>query len=125
MTRRTSRGEEGLARLRVADDDARRPVSGFVVAGGAEAVDEGGDVFYLIIVERELGHARAAAPHDGRNALAVLVLEHNRGAEQARPAVAAAGVGAVAELTIHAIQRLASPDCFRIARRARGIGIPR
>ena len=86
-------------------------------------MDESGDVFHLIVAERELGHAGTAAPNDRRNALAVLVVEHNRRSEQARAAVAAAGIGAVAELAIDAVQRFASLDRFRIARGEGGIGI--
>ena len=40
---------------------------------------------------------RPAALHDRRDQLAVLIVQHDAGAQQARTAVAAARVGAVAE----------------------------
>src|SRR3954471_9468133 len=99
MTRAARRVEERLARLRVADDDARRLDPGFVVAGGAEGVDERGDVRDLLVGEREFRHPRTSAADDRRDQLAVLIVEHDARAQQAGAAVAAARVGAVTELT--------------------------
>jgi hypothetical protein len=65
-------------------------------------VHEGGKVCNLIGVHRERGHAAvgpAGADHRS-NELALLIVEHELGAQQARSAVATANIGAVTERTI-------------------------
>ena len=50
----------------------------------------------------------------------MLIVEHETGAQQARPAVAAARVGAVAELAVDAVERLAALDGRRVPGRSLG-----
>jgi hypothetical protein len=105
----------------VADDDARRLEAGLVVAGGAERVQERRDVGNLRVGERELRHAGAPGTDDRRDQLSVVVGEDHLRAQQARPAVAAAGVGAMAELAVDAVERLAALDRRGIAGRTHRI----
>ena len=109
--------EVRLACLRVADDDARRLDARFVVARGAEAVHERGNVRDLIVGQRKFRHPRTSAADHGRDQLAMLIVEHRAGAQQARAAVAAARVSAVAELAIDAVKRLAAFNRGRVGRR--------
>src|SRR5580765_3543576 len=117
MARAALGAKERFPRPGVADDDARWLDAGFVVAGGAEGVDEGGDVGNLVVGQRELRHAGTAGAHHRRDQLAMLIVEHGARSEQARAAVAATGVGAVAELAVDAVERLAALDRGRIGRR--------
>jgi hypothetical protein len=73
-------------------------------------VDEGRDIGNLRLGEIERGHAAIGAPvlYDGSDQFAVLIVEHELGAQQVRPTLAAARVGAVAEGAIHAVERLAA-----------------
>jgi hypothetical protein len=79
-------------------------------------VEERGDIASLRVRQVERRHARRpSAPDDRRDHLAVLiVLDHLR-SQQARPAIAAAGVRAVAERAAHAVEAFAALD-------RRGIG---
>src|SRR2546425_5090650 len=117
MTGRALRVEERFARLRIADDDARRLHPRFVVPRSFEGVDEGRNVARLLAAERELRHPaiRASALDDWRHQLTVLIVEDDRRAQEARPAVAAACVGTMAELAVHGVERLAAIDRRRIA----------
>jgi hypothetical protein len=81
-------------------------------------VDEGGDVGNLIVGERELRHPRTPGAHDRRHQFAVLIVEHDARAQEAGPAVTPARVGAVAKLTVDAVERLAAFDRRGISRRA-------
>src|SRR5262249_58522290 len=94
--------EERLAGLRVADDDARRTDARLVVSGGAEGVDERGEVGHLIVGEWKLRHAAidASVANNRRDELAVLILEHDRRSQQAGPGVAATRIRAVTETAI-------------------------
>src|SRR5262249_30249622 len=119
MTRSAGPREVRLSRLRVADDDARRLHARRVVAGGGEAVDEGDDVLNLRVCEAEPGPPAvgAAVLHHRRDQLAVLVVEDDGRAQQARSAVAAARVRAVAERAVDAVERSAALDGRGIAGR--------
>ena len=121
MARRAFRVEVRLSGGGVADDDARRLETGLVVAGGTEGVQERRDVGHLRVRKRELRHAGAPGTDDRRDQLSVVVGEDDLRAQQARPAVAAAGVGAVAELAVDAVERLAALDRRGIARRTHRI----
>src|SRR5262245_19963645 len=127
MTRSASRAEEGLAGLRIADEDARRPVARFVVPRRLERVDEGGDVGNLFYRERELRHPAVgpAALDHRRHQLAVPIVEDDARSEQARTPVAPADVGTVAELAVRAVQAFAASDRSGIAGRALGVRGPR
>ena len=71
-----------------------------------------------LAAEIELRHAgRPAVLHDRGDAFAVLIVLHELRAQQARSAVAAARVGAVAELAVDAVERLAALDNDGIGRR--------
>src|ERR1700681_4354390 len=100
MTRPALAAEEGLACPGVADDDAGRLEPRLVIAGGTEGMDERRDIGNLIVGEHEFRHAGAAAAHHRRDELAVLIVEHRARSEQAWTDVAAARVGAVAELAV-------------------------
>src|SRR5476651_2817336 len=77
---------------------------------GPERVDERGHIGNLIVGQRELRHAGTAGADDRRHQLALLIVEDNSRAQQAGSAVAAARVRAVAELTVHAVERFAALD---------------
>ena len=62
---------------------------------------------------------------DGSDQLAVLIVEHDAGAQQARSAVAAARVCAVAEGAVGAVGGRAALERSRISRRTRRIGADR
>src|SRR5476649_953001 len=108
MARRAFCAEERFAGPRVADDDARRLETRLVVAGSPERVRERGDVGDLIVGECERRHAGPAGAHDRRHQLTCLIVEDDTRAQQARSAVAAARVGAVAKLAVDAVERLAT-----------------
>ena len=80
-------------------------------------MNERGDVGDLLVGHRELRHAGAAAAHHRGHQLALVVGEHQRRAQQTRSAIAAAGVRAVTELAIHAVQAFAALDRRRISGR--------
>src|SRR6188474_3608948 len=102
-----------LARCRITDDDGLRPLAGVVVAVHAEAMQERGNVADLCGRERELRHALigTSVQDDGTDQLAVLIVEDDRGAQQARPTVAPARVAAMAERAVGAVH--ASPALER------------
>ena len=75
-------------------------------------------------VSVNFGIPRSPGVDDRRDQLTVLIVEHDAGAQQARSAVAAARVGAVAELAVDAVQRLAALDSCGIGWRAVGIIAP-
>src|SRR5262245_32757678 len=77
-----------------------------VAAVDRETVEERRDVGDLRVGEVELRHLRRpAGAHDAGDRLAVLIVLNELRAEQTRSAVAAARVGAVAELAVHAVER--------------------
>ena len=78
MTRRALRIEERLARLRIADEDARRPHARLIIAGCSERVDERGEIRELIVGERKFRHAAidAAVADDGADELAALIVQY-------------------------------------------------
>ena len=117
MTRCAAGPEERLAGFRIADDDIRRSLARFVVSGGPEGVNVCGDVGDLVVGERKLRHTaiEAAVLHDWSDELAVLIFENDLRAQEARPAVAAARVCAVAERAVHAVLRFAALDRCGIA----------
>jgi hypothetical protein len=117
-------GEGRLAGLSVAHQDGGREIARGVVAVDSEAVQEGGDIGDLGGVEIEFGHAGigAAVLHDGRDELAVLVIEDELGADQIRSALSAAGVGAVTEGAVDSPSGLAAVDNCGVGRRVLRIG---
>src|SRR5439155_22903171 len=112
MARRAPRAKEPLAGRRIADEHTRRLVPRLVVAGSFERMDERRDVGNLIRREGKLRHT-AVGPtvlDDRRDELAMLIVEHDAGAKQARSAVAAARIDSVAERAVDAVERLAAGD---------------
>ena len=98
--------EVRLARLGVADDDASA-ASGATRRSRRRGTSAGsGDVGHLIRLEGELRHGAAALLDHRTDQFAVLVGEHDRRAQQARPAVAAARILAVAEGAVDLVQRV-------------------
>jgi hypothetical protein len=69
-------------------------------------MEKRGDVGNLIVRHPEPWHAAIGAPvlHDRSDQLAVLIVEHDRRAQQARSAIAAARVGTVAEGAVRAVR---------------------
>src|SRR5690242_6248779 len=110
MTGGAPRVEEPLARLRVADDDIRRAQARLVVTGRAERKDERRDAGNLIVGQRELRHPAidAAVLHDRSDQLTGPILEDDLRPQQTGSAVTAAGVGAMAERAVHAVERPAA-----------------
>src|SRR5262249_54565207 len=127
VARGAAAGERGLARFRVADQDARRLHARLVVAGRAERVEKRRDVPDLFRREGEFRHAAIGASvlNDRRDRLPMLVVEHETGSQEARPAVSAASVGAVAELAVDAVESLAARDGLGILRRTIGVRVAR
>ena len=125
MAGRALRFEICFARCRVAHHNRRRLHARRIVAGDAEAVDERGDIRDLGTGHRELGHplVDASVLDHRRDQFPVLVVEDDLGTDQVRPALAAACVASVAELAVHAVERLASLDHRRIAGRTLRIGV--
>ena len=111
--------EVSFAGLGVADDDVGGTVAGGVVAADAEAVDEGRDVGELGGGEVELRHADAAFGGDLSDELAVLIFENDFGPDEAGSAfAAAAGILAVAEGALGAVDRFAALDNRGVGGRA-------
>src|ERR1051326_407601 len=120
MTRRAPGAEVRLPRRRVANEDGRRFLPRLVVAGGFERVNEGRDVRDLARRQLELRHA-AIGPSvldDRSDQLPVLIVEDDSGSQQARAAVAAARVGAVAERAVDAVERASALDRRGVGGRA-------
>ena len=99
-------GEVGGASGGVAGDDGGRGHAGGVIAANFEVVDEGGNVSDLRRGEVELGHAFAALANNGSDEFTVLVIEDEGGADEVGSAGAAAGIDAVAEGAVNAVDGL-------------------
>lgn len=109
----------------VANDDAGRSHAGSVVAADLEVVDESGDVCDLDWREIKLRHAFAAIADDGADEFAVSIVENKFGAEEIGPTLASTGVGAVAEIAVDTVERLAALERGGIGWRTLGEGAAR
>src|SRR5580658_7301087 len=97
--------EVGLAGCGVADHDAGRTVARDVIAGDAEAVNEGGDIGNLGRAQVEFWHAavRTAVLHYGCDGFTILIAQHDFRTNQVGTALAATGIRAMAETALDAV----------------------
>src|SRR5579884_266090 len=108
MARRAFALKYLLSRSRIADENTRRHHARDVVTADTEAVNVSRDVGNLRGCQRQLRHLAPAVLNHGRNEFAVLIVQNQFRAKEVRPAFTAARVRAVAEIAVHAIERLAA-----------------
>ena len=99
----------------VAHQNAGRDVARGVIARDPETVNIRGHVSNLRRSQVDLGHFAAAVLNDRRDEFAVLIVENQIRTKQIRSAFAAAGVGAVTEVAVDAVEPLTAFDRRRIS----------